>query len=305
MDNKVEGIEILGYGWQELAQDLKMYGGLSTAAREHLRTAGKAGARVELQRSGKICQAENEVVKVSRDSCCDAGTGLTSPIYLVESVLFELQNAINWKGYQKLKHDAKGGLISVLQKGLGMSNLEFESTTKVVSILTQIKAAGRPISPWGQKQFSGYAQGITNSANQPHDSGSTGEQRLPSKLYYAYLYLRDDVKEVSRMKQGALKKLATIKQGIRSPNLFDWGVLVNNWATQYGARKPAGFLVIYVDALLWLGNERGWSVNWEGGTQMDWKLCTTDFVRVVPGLRHDRQATEAIKRDIEGIRRWT
>lgn len=298
----VEGIEISGYGHQELAQDLEMYCGLSAAAREHLRTAGQAGAKVEVQRSGMICHAELTVVKASRDACCDAGTGLTSPIYLVESVLFELQNAINSRKYQKLLRDAKGGLISVLQYGLGVSKLEFESTAKVVSILTQIKAAGRPISPWGQKQFSGYAQGTTNFANQPHDPRAANEQRLPSKLFYAYSYLQDQVKEVKNMKLAALKKLATIKQGTRSISSFNWGQLVAKWATHYGARKPADFLVIYVDTLLWLGNQRGWSVNWEGGTQMDWKLCTTDFVRVVPGLQHDRQATETIKQSIEQTR---
>jgi hypothetical protein len=297
----VEGVEISGYGHQELAQDIERYCSLSVAARDHVRAAGQAGAKVEIQQSGNICYAELTVVKVSRDACLDQATGLTSPGYLVESVLFELQNAINAKKYQKLKREVKNGQISILQYGLGFSQLEFESTEKVVSILTQLKAAGHPISPWGQKQFSGYALGANNFANQPHDPKAANEQRLPSKLFYAYSYLQDEVKHVKNLKLAALKKLATIKQGTRSIKPLAWGQLVAKWGTDYAVKTPADFLVAYIDALLWLGNERGWSVHWEGGTQADWKLCTIEFVRVVPTIQHDRRATEGIKRSIENV----
>ncbi|MGD9365370.1 MAG: hypothetical protein PVH87_06705 [Desulfobacteraceae bacterium] len=302
MAKTIEGVEISGYGHQALAQDLEMYCDLSAAAKEHLQTAGRAGAKVEVRRAGKICHAELTVVKVARDACCESNTGLTSPVFLVESVLFELQNAINSKKYQKLKREAKNGQISVLQYGLGVSKLEFESTAKLVSILTQIKAGGRPISPWGQEQFRGYARGPVSFANGPHDRKAVGEQRLPSRLFYAYSYLQDQVKEVKNMKLAALKKLATIRKGTRSIRPLEWGQLVAKWGTRYAAKKPAGFLVAYVDALLWLGNELDWSVNWEGGTQMEWKQCTTEFVRLIPGLQHDRQATETIKQSIERAR---
>jgi hypothetical protein len=297
----VEGVEISGYGHQELAQDLEMYCKISPAARDHLGAANQVGAKIEIQREGKICHAELTVVKVSRDACLDQGTGLTSMIYLTESVLFELQNAINSKRYQKLKRDALIGNISVLQYGRGFSDLEFESTAKTVQILTQVRRAGQPISPWGEKQFAGYALGPNNFANQPHDPKSSSEQRLPSKLFYAYSYLQDSVKLVKNMKLAALKKLATIKKGPMSMSSLKWGQLVYSWGNNSNNKTPAQFLVSYIDALLWLGNEVGWSVNWEGGTMADWKLCATEFVRTVPAVQHDRLATEGIKRSIEAV----
>ena len=48
----VEGVEISGYGHQELAQDIERYCSLSVAARDHVRAAGQAGAKVEIQQSG-------------------------------------------------------------------------------------------------------------------------------------------------------------------------------------------------------------------------------------------------------------
>ena len=295
----VEGVEISGYGHQELAQDLEMYCNISSAAQVHLRAASQIGAKIELQNTGNICHAEQTVVKVSRDSCLDQATGLTSMIYLTESVLFELQNAINSRQYQQLRVDAMRGSISVLQYGLGFSNLEFESTAKIVQILTQVRGAGRPISPWGEKQFAGYAKGPNNFANQPHDPKSTGEQQLPSKLFYAYSYLQDSVKLVKNMKLAALGKLATIKKGQKPMDSFKWSMLKAQWGDRYPNKTPAQFLVSYIDALLWLDNEVGWFVTWEGGTMADWKLCTTEFVRTAPTVQHDRPATEAIKKSIE------
>jgi len=295
----VEGVNISGYGHQELAQDLEMYCSVSPAARQHVRQAGGAGASIEVQRAGNICHADGVVVKISRDACLSEPTGLTSPIFMVESVLFELQNAINDRQYARLRRGARSGMISILQYGLGMSNLEFESTAKVVQILTQLRGAGKPISPWGQKQFAGYVLGPGNFANQPHDPNSSDERRLPSRLFYAYSYLQDTVKFVRNMKI-ELKNLAIVKRGTKSIEDKKWGEsLVPNWdGAGYGT--PAQFLVYYVDALLWLGYEVGWQVNWRGGTPADWKLCATEFVRTVPFLRHDKQATETIKKDIEG-----
>lgn len=294
----VEGVKISGY--DDLAKNLESYCKISSAAQNHLIAASKVGATIEVQNTGNICHAERTVVKVSIDSCLDKITGQPSMIYLTESVLFELQNAINFNQYQTIKKNTLNGLISVLQYGLGFSNLEFESTVKTVQILTQLKGAGHPISPWGEKQFPGYAMGPNNFANQPHDPNSTGEKLLPSKLFYAYSYLEDTVKEVKNMKIKALKKLAIIKKGQKPIDSLKWGQLTYNWGTNAHLNKsPALFLVSYIDALLWLGNEMGWSVIWEGGTMTDWKLCATEFVRTVPNVQHDRTATETIKKSIE------
>lgn len=295
----VEGVELSGYGHEELAQDLEAYCAISSLARDHLQAAAQIGAKVEMQRSGSICHAEREIVKISRDACLDPATGLTSMTYLTESVLFELQNAINYLRYAELRRNALGGTISVLQYGLGFSNLEFESTAKIVKILTQVKGAGRPVSPWGEKQFSGYTLGAQNFASQPHDPKGPAEQQLPSKLFYAYTYLVDTVKFVKNMKLAALKKLATIKKGPKQISPLEWGKLVEDWGnSSFPNATPAQFLVWYVDALLWLGNEVGWSVNWEGGTMVDWKLCATEFVRRVPMVQHDRANTEKIRKSL-------
>ncbi len=294
----VEGVEISGYGHEELAQDLEMYCNISSMARDHLRAASQVKAKIEIQRAGNICHADKNVVKVSRDACLDQATGLTSMIYLTESVLFELQNAINFTRYQQFRKDAMGGSISILQYGLGFSNLEFESTVKTVQILTQVRGAGQPISPWGEKQFSGYAKGPNNFANQPHDPKSAGEQRLPSKLFYAYSYLQDSVKLVKNMKP-VLGKLATIKKGQKSMNSLKWSLFRSNFGRYYENNNPAQFLVTYIDALLWLDNEVGWSVIWEGGTMADWKLCALEFVNTVPTVHRDQSVTKAIKKDFE------
>jgi len=186
----VEGVEISGYGNEELALDLEAYCVISPVARTHLKAAGQAGAKIEMQREGKVCHAEVKVVKISRDACLDQATGLTSMTYLTESVLFELQNAINAERYGKLRREALGGTISVLQYGLGFATLEFESTAKIAAILKEVKAAGRPISPWGSKQLSGNALGAQHFANGPHDPKGPSEQQLSSKLFYAYHGIR-------------------------------------------------------------------------------------------------------------------
>lgn len=294
----VEGVEISGYGNEELALDLEAYGIISPAARAHLKAAGQAGAKIEMQREGKVCQAEVKVVKVSRDACLDQATGLTSPTYLTESVLFELQNAINADRYGRLRREVLGGTISVLQYGLGFATLEFESTAKIAAVLKEVTKAGKPVSPWGAKQISGNALGVQHFVNGPHDPKGPSEQQLSSKLFYGYTYLVDTVKRVANMKLGALKKLATIRKGPKTITPFEWGRLVADWGTHYDDKTPAQFLVLYIDALLWLGNEVGWSVNWEGGTMADWKLCATEFVRTVPLVQHDRTATEKIKQSI-------
>lgn len=295
----VEGVKISGYGHQELALDLETYCRLSPVALEHVRKAGVAGVTIEVQQRGRICCAEGTVVRISRDACLNAASGLTSPIYMVESVLFELQNALNSQQFGRLRRDARSGQLSLLQYGLGMATLEYESTAKVVAILAQVKGAGKPVSPWGEKQFAGYAMGPRNFANQPHDPQSAGEQRLPSGLFYTYSYLQDTVKSVGNMKL-ELKNLATISKGTRALDAREWGAtLVPKWV-RYGT--PAQFLVHFVDALLWLGNETGWSVSWRGGTQADWKLCTMEFVRAVPILRHDEQTAKAVKQDIQGAK---
>jgi hypothetical protein len=298
MSKKVGGVEISGDGCQELAQDLDLYCQVSSIASQLVQDAGRVGATVEMQRSGKICHASKTTVKVSQDACLDKTTGLPSPTYLAESVLFELQNAVNALRYSKVRSDALNGRVSILQYGHEYCRLEFESTAKVVSILTQMKAAGRPISPWGAKQFSGYALGPTHFGNQPHDPAALDEQRLPSKLFYAYAYLQDEVKLVKNMKQKVLKRLATIKKGSKSLSSFNMGVLVGSWGTKYSAMTPMQFFVAYIDALSWLGNERSWSVGWEGGTQSEWKVCATEFARHV-ALVNRRQVAEGIKKDLE------
>ena len=227
---------------------------------------------------------------------------MTSRPYLTESVLFELQNAINAKRYGALMADVKGGRISILQYGLAMAKLEFESTEKIVQILTQIRGAGHPISPWGQKQFSGYAQGAQNAANQPHDPSSANEQRMPSKLFYAYSYLHDVVQHVRNMKMQVLQKVATIKHGPKSMDKFTWSQMRQNWGTKYASKTPAQFLVAYIDALLWLDNEVGWSIKWEGGTAADWKLCATEFVQTVAAVQHDADLSKKLKAEIMAAR---
>jgi hypothetical protein len=122
--------------------------------------------------------------------------------------------------------------------------------------------------------------------------------RLPSKLLYAYNYLANDVKYVRNMKLQVLQKLATFKKGRQSMSNFDWSRMRADWGSTYAAVPPAQFLVCYIDALLWLGNETGWKVNWEGGTASEWKLCAETFVQMVPTVTHDATLTKKLKTEI-------
>jgi hypothetical protein len=296
----VEGVKISGYGEDQVAEDLQSYGSVSDNALDHLRTARQVGAEVQVKNTGKICETNRTVVTITRDACLDKHTGLTSMLYLSESILFELQNAINHMKFRQLRTKARGGHISVLQYGLGMADLEYEATTKIVQILTQIKSAGRPISPWGEAQFAGYAQGRVNFGNQPHDPNAADEQRLPTKLFYDYLYLMG-LKVVKNMNTAVLKKLGTVRKGpMELPN-FKWSKLKSDWGRDYSNKTPAQFFVSYIEALRWLGNETGWSVNWEGGTIAEWKVCATEFERRIPAVKPDRRMTEKIKKGIEGL----
>lgn len=294
----VEGVTISGYDEEVLAEDLERYCDASSIARDHLGTAKEAGVSIETFEDGHICHADGAVVKISMDACIDAKTGTTSRPYLTESVLFEIQNAINARRYGGLSADVRGGRISILQYGLNLAKLEFESTEKVVQILTQIKAQGMPLSPWGEKQFEGYAKGATFAANEPHDPNGAAEMRMPSKLMYAYNYLVNDVKYVRNMKLQVLQKLATFKKGRQSMPSFDWSRMRADWGSTYSAVPPAQFLVCYIDALQWLGNETGWTVTWEGGTASEWKLCAEKFVQSVPTVTHDAGLTKKLKTEI-------
>lgn len=295
----VHGVDIMGYGAQQVAEDLQSYCSHIPAAREHLEHAATVGATVAVQNTGHVCRANKTKVEISRDMCLDSHTGLTSMLYLVESIFFELQNVINYRGYDQLRVNVKKGTISILQYGLGMAKLEFESTEKVVKILAHTKEAGRKISPWGLKQMREYPKGLNNFVNAPHDPNGPAEQKLPSKLFYAYEFLDSKIGDVKNMGLPVLKKLATVRSGNKIMQYGSLGRLVaNDWARTYGAKRATGFLVCYIDALLWLSNEVQWTVQWGGGTKQEWKLCSEEFVRAVPTLQHDRAATEAIKKDI-------
>ena len=49
----VEGVEITGFGEQQVAEDLETYCSFSSAARDHLIAAKRGGAKVEIHRKGK------------------------------------------------------------------------------------------------------------------------------------------------------------------------------------------------------------------------------------------------------------
>ena len=126
---------------------------------------------------------------------------------------------------------------------------------------------------------------------------------MQSKLFYAYSYLKDTVKHVRNMKVQVLQRLAIIQHGHKSMDKFTWSQMRQNWGSKYAAKTPAQFLVAYIDALLWLDNEAGWSVKWEGGTMSDWKLCANEFVKTVPAVQHDADLSKKLKTEIMAAKR--
>ncbi|MCB1925066.1 MAG: hypothetical protein KDJ27_15210 [Gammaproteobacteria bacterium] len=297
----VKGLTVSGAGERALAQDLRTYWDVSEAARTLFAAAQAAGVRIEMQDVGKLCHATGTIVSVSRDACLDPVTGAVSRPYLTESVLFEMQNAVNAARYAALMQDVKNGQLSVLQYGLAMSLLEFESTATVVHILAAVRQVGLPVSPWGQRQFSGYALGAAEAANQPHAADSTTERRLPSRLFYAYDYLTNVVRHMRNMPLQALRTVATVHQEGRAMDAASVGRMHQAWSIAHADQRPAQFLVAYVDALLWLDNEAGWSVDWRGGTRSEWKTCATEFVHAVPTVFHDPALSARLRLEVMSL----
>ena len=93
-----------------------------------------------------------------------------------------------------------------------------------------------------------------------------------------------------------LQKIASIKKGTKNLEAFKF----SRWVTglnSYGTRTAA-FFVFYVDALLWLENEVGWSVNWTGANRAEWKLCASQFVNAVGAIQHSQADSTTIKNKI-------
>ncbi|MCH8043013.1 MAG: hypothetical protein IID44_04780 [Planctomycetes bacterium] len=300
MSKTVEGVNISGYGDQSLAEDLTSCCSWSPIAKALMATAGRAGATIEVRQRGEECHADKTTIHVSRDACLNESSGLTSGIYMAESVLFELQNAVNANRYTQIRRDVRSGRTSVLQYGLRFATLEFESTTKIAAIVAELELRGKPVSPWGKKQRAAAPLGVDHFVSQPHVPTATDERRLPSKLLYAYSFLVDEVKLVKNMKVKGLKKLATVTKDRRVIGSREMGQLVSKWGGAYAGMSPSQFLVIYIDAVALLDNQAGWSVRWDGGTKLDWKTCATEFARIsAPPNRSTN--TSAIKFDMETV----
>jgi len=298
----VHGVKISGYGHEELANDLEKYCSWSPIAFRHVSEAGQNNAKIEVQREGKICYADDNIVKISRDSCLDKLTGLISPIYMAESVLFELKNAVNSRKYKDLNRQVKAIIngISLLKYGIEKSYVEFEATEKVSSILREIKKIGKPISPWGQKQIEEGDKGKLYFTNQPHDpNGSSPEFKLPTKFFYVYLHLRDVVKETKNMKAEILNLAKILDKSRPGNNKLDnfrlGSEMLQPWHILTGG-DPVIFFVCYINALIWINNGIEYSVQWTG-LMTDWKLCAMNFVDVA----HVKLDSNIIKRIKEGI----
>ena len=286
----VRGVQISGYGHQELALDLEQYCAASPLAALHVAAAATAGATIKSYREGKLAHCSGTEVQISRDACLGP-SGLTSPVYLVETVLFELKNAINAARYGKQKAQSRAGTISLLRFGVDKAYLEFESTETTAQILAQIRTAGMPLSPWGQGQITGYAQGRDFFADQPHDAAGQGHMRLPTKLLYPYELLQDTVQQIKNMKL-ELKKVAIVQKNGVPLSGIHWGPLIGEFGKLLDT--PAQFLVHYVHALSALSREPGWTVNWDGGFGI-WDDCVNAFVLTAPTIVRDPLMETAIK----------
>lgn len=300
MSKTVEGVKISGYGDQSLAEDLASCCSWSPIAKALMATAGRAGATIEVRQRGGKCHADKTTIHISRDACLNESSGLTSGIYMAESVLFELQNAVNADRYTLIRRDVRSGRTSVLEYGLRFATLEFESTVKIAAIVAELELRGKPVSPWGKKHRAAAPLGVGHFVSQPHERNETDERRLASKLFYAYSFLVDEVKRVKNMKVKGLKKLVMLTKNRRVIGSREMGRLVDKWGRVYAGMNPAQFLVIYIDAVALLDGQTGWSVRWDGGTKLDWQTCATEFA-LISAPRNRPAATRAIKVDMETV----
>jgi len=293
-----KGVTIEGFGEKDLASRLEHYAGRSTAAGALLVKAGNEKAKVMLTKTGGKCEAKGTEVSLSWDACVDLTRGGVNVIYLTESALFELNNAANHNKFAALDTEVKAAIISVLKYGEKMCNLEYESTCAVAEIAKQMKGKGEPVSPFGNKQITEAPRGATNFENKPHNSKGSGEDLLPSNLFYAYNYLNGLKQPGSLGMKKHIEKVAIIKKTPRNKPLDNLNF--SKLRKLYNDTLPAQFLVWWIDALIKLvgpPKDNGFSITWVG-VRAEWEKCANKFVEKVPTIRHDKTKRDALIQEL-------
>lgn len=214
---------------------------------------------------------------------------------LVESTIFEIQNALNMPGFDLLKSQFEAGQLTLIGYGRAKADLESQSTWAVSQILSE--RVGYVSSAWGTKQKSetaGKTQSVFQNgfAASPHDSQKqdTDHHSLPTAEMYSFEAVSSMARnKIAKLLNGAVsgsKATKTVKDFIKGLDNKLYSGNTQNTAPEF-------YYSYAIDRIAKLATE-GWTITWTGNVAANWSFTA--------GMKKCLNANAAAKTLIENFK---